>query len=488
VLDWVAVPKKPLGQLLVQRGILSPPQLRQALEFQRGSGRRLASECFLRGFAGEARLLATLSEQAGVPGATLGDLLLPLVVLEAVPEVMARKCRLLPVRLDGDCLFVAMADPQDSVTIGEVEFISNRRVVAWVALDAPLGKAIDESYAAKRRGELEYRGERSHAPDAGQAPVGVVYPAELARVPPELLSELSVGGRVGSGSEVVIQVGEDDPGDLIIELGDDEEPSVPPRVAPPARTRHPVVLIVDDDQELRRLMGRVLRSHALEVREAGRGLEALSMIRERLPDLLVLDAMLPEVHGFDICRKLRSSTRYGRLPIVMISSIYRGWRFARDLRESYGVDAFLEKPFKLDQLATVVERILAQRSPQSKHPSPAATELLSQAMAAFKQGDLDSAIERCREGLRIDPLSAALHFRLGVFYLKKQGAIYQALQELEEAVQLDPDLFVAQRSLAILYQRRGFKNKAIEMWERAVQSSPSPEVRDRIRNHLKTLI
>jgi DNA-binding response OmpR family regulator len=485
-----AVPKKPLGQLLVQRGILSPPQLRQALEFQRGSGRRLGSECFLRGFAGEARLLAALSEQAGVPGISLGDLLLPLVVLEAVPEVMSRKCRLLPVRLDGGCLFVAMADPQDSVTIGEVAFISNRRVVAWVALDAPLGKAIDEAYAAKRRGELEYRGERSHAADAGQSPVGVVYPTGLASVPPELLAETSKqGARVGGSSEVIIHVGEDDPGDMVIELGDDEEPSVPPRTAlPPPSTRHPSVLIVDDDQELRRLMGRVLRSHGLEVREAGRGLEALSMIRERPPDLLVLDAMLPEVHGFDICRKLRSSTRYGRLPIVMISSIYRGWRFARDLRESYGVDAFLEKPFKLDQLATVVERILAQRSPQSKHPSPAATGFLSEAMTAFKEGDLDRAIERCREGLRIDPLSAPLHFRLGVFYLKKQGAIYQALQELEEAVQLDPELFVAQRSLAILYQRRGFKNKAIEMWERAVQSSPSPEVRDRIRNHLKTLI
>ena len=52
-------------------------------------------------------------------------------------------------------------------------------------------------------------------------------------------------------------------------------------------------------------------------------------------------------------------------------------------------------------------------------------------MQAFKDGDLVRAIERCREGLRADPLSAALHFRLGVFYLKKQGMIYQALQELE---------------------------------------------------------
>ena len=53
-------------------------------------------------------------------------------------------------------------------------------------------------------------------------------------------------------------------------------------------------------------------------------------------DSAVLDAMLPELHGFDICRRIKASARYGHIPILMISAVYRGWRFAEDLRELGG--------------------------------------------------------------------------------------------------------------------------------------------------------
>jgi len=481
---------KPLGQLLVQRGVLAPMKLREALELQRASGNRLATECHVRKLASEEDLLACLSDQIGVPGVQISSLVLPLAILDVLPEQAAQKQLVLPVRMDPDRLFLAMADPLDGALLSELAFVSNRKVVAGVALSGLLRRAINDAYAAKRGGELDFRGE--HATEADAAlPVDFVYAREVARVPPELMTDPAPPPgrrRPGASSEISIQV-DDSPVDIVISV---DEPPPEPRgasqVAPLPRLRASV-LVVDDDEELRRLMARVLRAKGLEVREAGRGLEALNQIKAAPPELLILDAMLPEIHGFDICRKLRASDRYGNIPIIMISSLYRGWRFARDLKESYGVDSFLEKPFTLDALWTTVERVLASRRRQpSPRPAARTEDLLRECMALFRAEDLDGAIEKCREGVRLDPLSAQLHFRLGIFYLKKKGMLYQALHELEEAVALDPELFSAQRSLAILYQRKGFKNKAIDMWERALRSSPTPEARDKIRNHLKNLL
>jgi CheY-like chemotaxis protein len=526
--------QKPIGQLLVQRGVLPPLKLRDALESQRRSGNRLASECHALGHASEEDLLVALSDQVGVPGIQMSNLVLPLAVLDILPEAAAAKQQVLPVRMDADRVFLAMADPHDSGTVSELAFLSNRKVVACVAMQGPLKRAIADSYAAKRRGELDYRGEHALEADASLVPVTFVCPRELARVPPELShpppaeppapAATAAPLQPARSAEIVIRV-DDAAGDFVVSFeGDDpalseqavtplsppplvgeeiterglaspDVPAVHPSTTPsrssPAINAKVTALIVDDDPELRRLAVRVLEAKGIEVEEAGRGLEALSRIKNAPPDLIILDAMLPEIHGFDICRKIKASDRYGSIPVIMISSVYRGWRFARDLKDSYGVEAFIEKPFTIDVLWNTVERVLAsnRRLPRNNRRSVAkAEECMRHALRCYQAGELDNAIEACREGIKSDPLSASLHHRLGLFYLKKSGMAYQALQELEEAVALDPELFAAERSLAILYQRKGFKNKAIDMWERALRASPSDEVREQIRNHLKTLL
>ena len=229
----------------------------------------------------------------------------------------------------------------------------------------------------------------------------------------------------------------------------------------------------------------------MEVQQATRGLEALNAIKASPPDLLILDAMLPELHGFDITQKVKSSERYSRIPIVMVSSVYRGWRIAEDLKTSYRIEAFLEKPFKINTLWTTVERVLAAKPPAPKDEQNMAVS----AYRAYKVGleryqgdDIAGAIESFKEGLRIDPLSAKLHFQLGVLYLKRRGMVYQAMHAFEEAVRLAPDFFTAMRALAILYQRKGFKNKAIDMWERAIRACDDQKMAGKMRKHLLSLI
>jgi tetratricopeptide (TPR) repeat protein len=175
----------------------------------------------------------------------------------------------------------------------------------------------------------------------------------------------------------------------------------------------------------------------------------------------------------------------------MISSIYRGWRFARDLKEAYGVSAFLEKPFQLDELWSTVERTWAEtrRKRMDTRRLPAeAKKAVAEGIKLFKANDLDGAIERFRAGIQIDPLSAKLHYQLATLLLRKKGMVFQAMQQFEEAVTLDPEMLSALRNLAILYQSKGFKNKAVEMWERALRSTPDQENREQIRRHLARLI
>jgi CheY-like chemotaxis protein len=251
------------------------------------------------------------------------------------------------------------------------------------------------------------------------------------------------------------------------------------------------ILIVDDEDDIRRLLRRVLAERGYEIVEAKKGLDALKLVRAHVPDLLLLDAMLPEVHGFDICRRIKGSKRYGHIPIIMVSAIYRGWRFAEDLKTSYGVEAFLEKPFKIGDVLVAVERALAGRESdapiEDDELSREANDALQHGIDAYQAGDLNRAIGFLQQGITVDPLSFKLHYHLGLLYGRREN-VFEAIHELETAVDLQSRHFSALKNLAVLYQRAGFKHKAIEMWERALGAAPDDETRAGIKEHLMSLL
>jgi DNA-binding response OmpR family regulator len=265
--------------------------------------------------------------------------------------------------------------------------------------------------------------------------------------------------------------------------------SLPQAAPPPATPGQRTVLIVDDETDIRKLLRRVFDDRGYRVLEADRGLVALSMVKEHMPDVIILDAMLPEVHGFDIAKRLKGTERYGHIPIVMVSAVYRGWRFAEDLKTSYGVDAYLEKPFKVADVVRAVENALERNAqPQDAEKiSAEAEKMLNAGIAAYKQGDIATAIEHLREGTRIDPLAYRLHYHLGLLH-GKQGRVYDAIQELQTALEINGRHFPALKNLAVLYQKAGFRNKAIEIWERALAVAPDDPTRQSIKEHLVGLL
>ena len=275
--------------------------------------------------------------------------------------------------------------------------------------------------------------------------------------------------------------------ELPTEPGKAPEPAVKPK---PAGAGQQTVLIVDDEPDIRKLVRRTLEDRGYRVIEAARGHTALAMLKEQTPDLVVLDAMLPEVHGFDIAKRMKGTERYGHIPIVMISAVYKGWRFAEDLKASYGVDAYLEKPFKMTELATAVERLLTHRAAPSsavERISAEAEKKLALGIEAYQKGDLAAAIEHLREGTRMDPLAYRLHFHLGLLF-GKQGLVYDAIQELQTALDINGSHFPALKNLAVLFQKVGFRNKAIETWERALRVAPDDPTRQSIKEHLVGLL
>jgi CheY-like chemotaxis protein len=252
------------------------------------------------------------------------------------------------------------------------------------------------------------------------------------------------------------------------------------------------VLVVDDEDDIRRLLRRVLVEHGYQVVEAARGNEALQKVREHQPDLIVLDAMLPEIHGLDICRRVKESQKYGHIPILLVSAVYRGWRFAEDLRESYGVQGFLEKPFKIADVVRAVEAALAHQDPAGGARgddviSPIANQALEAGIEAYRRGELETAIAHLRRGITADPHAFRLHYHLGLLH-GRSAQVFEAIEAMERAVELSPKNFAALKNLAVLYQRAGFKHKAVEVWERALGSADDEETRRGIKDHLISLL
>jgi DNA-binding response OmpR family regulator len=113
------------------------------------------------------------------------------------------------------------------------------------------------------------------------------------------------------------------------------------------------ILIVEDDHMLAKVIGDNLRFAAYEVRAAADGHEAVAQLRTFQPDLVLLDLMLPDRSGFDLCGVLRQG---GRTPVVILSARAQKADKLRGLK--LGADDYLTKPFDLDELLARIQAVL----------------------------------------------------------------------------------------------------------------------------------
>ena len=114
------------------------------------------------------------------------------------------------------------------------------------------------------------------------------------------------------------------------------------------------VLLVDDEHDVLELLTYNLRRAGLEVSLATNGLDAIDLARTQLPDVIVLDLMLPEVHGFDVCDVLRKDVTTAGIPIIMLTA----WASdsARTLGLEMGAADYVTKPFSPRELVLRVQK------------------------------------------------------------------------------------------------------------------------------------
>jgi two-component system phosphate regulon response regulator PhoB len=123
----------------------------------------------------------------------------------------------------------------------------------------------------------------------------------------------------------------------------------------------PQVLVVEDEDALSALLQYNLDKEGYAVTVAGDGEEALVLIDEQLPDLIVLDWMLPKVSGVEVCRRLRARPETRNLPIIMLTA--RGEESDRIRGLDTGADDYVIKPFSMSELAARIRAVLRRIRP-----------------------------------------------------------------------------------------------------------------------------
>lgn len=116
------------------------------------------------------------------------------------------------------------------------------------------------------------------------------------------------------------------------------------------------IVIIEDEEQLGKLIQAHLEQHhyrAILVRD---GVSGLQIIREEVPNLILMDLLLPRMHGFDICQSVKKDQRLQSIPIIVMTAVYRSAMDKMQARR-LGVDEFVEKPLNFDELLKKIQRL-----------------------------------------------------------------------------------------------------------------------------------
>ena len=124
------------------------------------------------------------------------------------------------------------------------------------------------------------------------------------------------------------------------------------------------ILVVEDDFDISNMLRIYFSAQGYEVQVAPRGSDALTMTRKQLPNLIILDIMLPDMNGYDVCRELRTTTRTSHIPIIFLTQ--RDERSDKIQGLELGADDYITKPFDIEELKLRVQNAIsaAQRQTQ----------------------------------------------------------------------------------------------------------------------------
>lgn len=188
----------------------------------------------------------------------------------------------------------------------------------------------------------------------------------------------------------------------------------------------PQVLVVEDEPPLQQLLAYNLQAGGYDVVQAYDGEQALTMVEERVPDLVILDWMLPQVSGIEVCRRLRRRPDTAKVPIIFVTARTDEPDRLRGLET--GADDFITKPFSPAELMARVRAVLRRSRPS-----------LADEALAFADLRMDLTAHRVFRGSREVHLSPT-EFRLLRHLLESPGRVFSRSQLLDRVWGTDLDI------------------------------------------------
>ncbi|MBT0670288.1 phosphate regulon transcriptional regulator PhoB [Novosphingobium profundi] len=189
---------------------------------------------------------------------------------------------------------------------------------------------------------------------------------------------------------------------------------------------NPSVLVVEDDVALCELLTWNLSAEGYDVRSTGDGEEALLMVREQAPDAIVLDWMLDQIPGIEVCRQLRKDKETAQIPVIMVTA--RGEEEDRIRGLKTGADDYVTKPFSPRELMARIEALLRRSRPS-----------LAGNVLVWGDIELDATSHRVRRGgepLHLGPTE----FRLLRYFMERPNRVVSRQQILDGVWGMDSDI------------------------------------------------
>ena len=173
------------------------------------------------------------------------------------------------------------------------------------------------------------------------------------------------------------------------------------------------ILLVDDDNRMTSALRRTLAYAGYQVSIASNGEGALSIVRIRPPDLVILDLMLPGIDGLEVCRRLRSAG--DDMAVLMLTA--HDTVADRVAGFETGTDDYLVKPFALEELLARVKALLRRRNPSD----------IAREMLVFEDLELDTATRQAKRGNRLIDLSTTEFELLSIFMRNPRMVLTRSL-------------------------------------------------------------
>ncbi|HEK85067.1 MAG: response regulator [Candidatus Saccharicenans sp.] len=118
------------------------------------------------------------------------------------------------------------------------------------------------------------------------------------------------------------------------------------------------ILLVDYDQASLESLSRILKNLKVQVLQATDGAQAYDIYKDEKPDLVILEAILPKLHGFDLTKRIVQESK-GTVPVIIITGLYKGPQYKHEALTNLGASEYLEKPVNPDFLVETVNRLLS---------------------------------------------------------------------------------------------------------------------------------